>query len=285
VPGETYDRSYDGVSTGYQDQSHAASVTAFRLDKFEVTVGRFRQFVAAAVAGWRPGAGAGKHSHLNGGQGLIEVSPSGGYELGWDAAWNSALANNFADWDSGLSCDPSSASWTSQPGSNEVLPIDCVDWYEAYAFCIWDQAFLPSEAEWNDAASGGDEQRVLPWSSPPQSQVIDCGHANYYGAPGPDYCVMPPAGNVVCVGAESPAGDARWGHADLSGNVYEWTLDAFAPYVTPCPDCVYSADLPDRVIRGGGYSNDAEAMLTSRRAHDAPDSRSLSLGVRCARVP
>jgi len=44
----------------------------FKLDKYEVTVGRFRQFVAAwnGGAGYTPPAGSGKHTHLNGGNGL-----------------------------------------------------------------------------------------------------------------------------------------------------------------------------------------------------------------------
>src|SRR5262245_57064468 len=45
VPGGTFKRSYDGV--GYTDVSKVATVSDFRLDMFEVTVGRFRRFVEA----------------------------------------------------------------------------------------------------------------------------------------------------------------------------------------------------------------------------------------------
>ncbi|MCX5746586.1 MAG: hypothetical protein NT062_29265, partial [Proteobacteria bacterium] len=48
VTGGTYARSYDVSSDGmYPDPSYGATVSTFRLDKYEVTVGRFRQFVAA----------------------------------------------------------------------------------------------------------------------------------------------------------------------------------------------------------------------------------------------
>jgi formylglycine-generating enzyme required for sulfatase activity len=67
VEGGPFHRSYDGVTTNpdYSSRSYPATVTDFRLDKYEVTVGRFRKFKAAWDAGWRPSAGAGKHEHLN----------------------------------------------------------------------------------------------------------------------------------------------------------------------------------------------------------------------------
>ena len=64
-------------------------------------------------------------------------------------------------------CAPS--TWTPSPvsgsASQENLPINCVDWAEAYAFCIWDGGFLPSEAEWEYAAAGGSLQLDYPWGS------------------------------------------------------------------------------------------------------------------------
>jgi formylglycine-generating enzyme required for sulfatase activity len=48
-----------------------ATLSSYRLDRYEVTVGRFRQFVSATAAGWLPASGSGKHVHLNGGQGLV----------------------------------------------------------------------------------------------------------------------------------------------------------------------------------------------------------------------
>ena len=66
----------------------------------------------------------------------------------------------------GSYCDATHATWTaSSTGGQENLPINCVNWYEAYAFCIWDGGFLPSEAEWEYAAAGGSEQRQYPWGT------------------------------------------------------------------------------------------------------------------------
>jgi formylglycine-generating enzyme required for sulfatase activity len=52
--------------------------------------------------------------------------------------------------------------------------MNCVNWYEAYAFCIWDVGFLPRETEWEYAAVGGNQQRQYPWGT------ADPGTANQY---------------------------------------------------------------------------------------------------------
>lgn len=57
--GGTFYRSYDGFTTALMSQAYPATVSDFNLDKYEVTVGRFRQFVNTWVTGWRPTAGAG----------------------------------------------------------------------------------------------------------------------------------------------------------------------------------------------------------------------------------
>ena len=109
VPAGTYARSFDGFT--YKDNSNLATLTAFKLDKYEVTVGRFRQFVAAVADGWRPTAGAGKHVHLNLGKGLNAVG--GGYETGWVASWTSNLATTASGWDMKLS----GGTWSPGPAA------------------------------------------------------------------------------------------------------------------------------------------------------------------------
>ena len=106
-------------------------LATFRLDKYDVTVGRFRQFVAAwnNGVGWLPSAGSGKHAHLNGGIGLANSGNPGTYETGWLASDD----GNVAPTNGNLACDPNYATWTASAGSNETRPIICENWYEAYA--------------------------------------------------------------------------------------------------------------------------------------------------------
>ena len=282
VPGGTFARSYDATPK-FADPSFVASVSTYDLDTYEVTVGRFRAFVSAVLGGYKPPAAAGKHLHLAGGQGVTD--DGGTHEQGWDAAWNAKLATTAAAWNTSLACGAGS-SWTPSPTSSERRPIGCITWYEAYAFCVWDGGFLPTEAEWNYAAAGGAEQRVYPWSTPPNDAAIDCAHANF--TPMSGAC----AGGAVDVGTLLP-GLGKWGQTDLAGNVWEWTLDlrngsstaGAAPYATTtCTNCAHlSSSTLGRTNRGGSYGDDPTLLAAGDRNFGSADSRDPLVGVRCAR--
>jgi formylglycine-generating enzyme required for sulfatase activity len=270
-------------------------VSGFRLDKYDVTVGRFRQFANAVLppdggTGWLPPAGSGKHTHLNGGQGLANSGSVGTYETGWVTSDNSNIAPTNAK----LACNtsPGYATWTPVAGSQEDLPINCVNWYEAYAFCIWDGGFLPSEAEWEYAAAGGNQQREYPWGT------TDPGQANQYVVSGCGY----PGGSQGCTGVANiaPVGTATlgaglWGQLDLAGELLEWNLDwLVSTYVDPCTDCAYltaPVGVPDparddyRVYRGGGFGGTLWESLPPYRDGVHPSYRTFNAGFRCARTP
>ena len=277
VDGGAFKIAYDG-SPGLTDGSHLATVSTFRLDRYEVTVGRFRKFVDAVVGGWKPAIGSGLHSHLPGGK--IADGP----ETGWDATWNVHIPNSKSTWDKNLGSDSAFGTWTVDAETQENRSINFVNWFELYAFCIWDGGFLPTEAEWNYAASGGSEQRYYPWSNPPGSMSIDGTFASYdcnsQGGCSVDDIRVP--------GSYSTKGDGRWTQTDLGGNLYEWNLDWYATLKNQCSNCAnVSEGNIARVVRGGDFSNKAVALRAG--SHDGnwkePESRTHRIGGRCARTP
>jgi formylglycine-generating enzyme required for sulfatase activity len=260
VPGGTFYRSYDGSS--YSDMSYPATVASFYLDKYEITVGRFRQFVDAGMGtqATPPASSSGAHPSIVG--------------SGWNSAWNANLPTTTANLKGGVKCSPAYQTWSDTPSSNENKPQNCLDWYTAFAFCIWDGGRLPTEAEWNYAASGGSEQRVYPWSNPPTSTAIDDSYAVYCGAS----CTS----GDMNVGMKSPKGDGKWGQSDLGGNEFEWVLDWYAdPYSAPCDNCANLTPASMRVWRGSSYYLDAMHLWSSFRGWNFPTAQIA--GARCAR--
>ncbi len=87
VPSGVYDRTYSFGDAGATSLADPASVSAFRLDKYLVTVGRFRQFVSyvTGTSGAQPADGSGIQAQLNGGRGLSNSADPGTFETGWDA--------------------------------------------------------------------------------------------------------------------------------------------------------------------------------------------------------
>ncbi len=293
VTGGTYYRMYDLIAEGDggatraadggpTGQADPATVSSLRLDKYEVTVGRFRQFVSAwnGGAGWLPPEGSGKHSHLNGGLGLLNAASDAGtmYEQGWVAADDS----NVSPTDANLACDMFAPTWTPSAGSNESRPISCVNWYEAYAFCIWDGGFLPSESEWEYAAAGGSEQREYPWGSNApgtgnQYAIYNCN----YGPQGVGG-VCTGVANVAPVGTAT-LGAGRWGQLDLMGSVSEWNLDWFGSYANPCVDCADLTAGTDRVFRDTEFFSGTS--VPADRDLFTPTAAQSLIGFRCARKP
>jgi formylglycine-generating enzyme required for sulfatase activity len=267
VPGGTYNRS--------NNANYPATVSDFRLDTYEITVGRFRKYVAA-YPGNKPVAGAGKN-------------PNNGSDPGWDATWNgtSYMKADQATLIAAFKCDATYQTWTDSAGGNECRPMNCITWYEAFAFCIWDGGRLPTEAEWNYAAAGGSEQRPYPWGTTVpgnNANLAVCGC--YYNGSGSCTGVT----NIAPAGSVS-AGNGKWGQADLAGNVWEWVLDwsncCSSPWPgypsSTCNNCANFTATSLRVFRGGSFIDNASILLSSYRGSPAPTNRHGAVGARCAR--
>lgn len=254
VTGGTFNRFIeDDFETPYP-----ATVSSFYLDKFEVTVGRVRQFVNAFEQLKKDAffkEGKGKSAHIE-------------EDTGWSA--QHTLPADKAAVLTQLKC--TDTTWSDIRGQNNDLPMNCVTYNLAYAFCIWDGGRLPTEAEWEFAATGGGEQRAYPWKAPSAGPPITPEYANYNS-------LAPVAGGTT------PLGNGRWGQSDLAGNLAEWVLDyASSGYPDSCQDCLNTVMTIDaRGFRGGDYPLDESGVKPSVRDSLGPLESRNFLGFRCAR--
>jgi formylglycine-generating enzyme required for sulfatase activity len=251
------------ADAGFSDAPrHAATVGPFAIDKNEVTVARFREFVNH-YACWRAAGHPAMHEGAIAGQ-------SG---FGWQGAWTPLLSETQLG--ARLACDPNGgptrATWRETAGgaSTENLPINCVTWYEALAFCIWDGGRLPTEAEWEFAA-GGDQG----WTYPTGFTEPFPMTANFNS----------PSGGPIVV---EPANAQAHGTTYLAGNVAEWVFDVESTYrmCTSTTDCVAVTGSTARGVRGGSWSDPLVEIRTARRNFRDPAQRSSHVGFRCAREP
>jgi formylglycine-generating enzyme required for sulfatase activity len=249
---------------GEEVPEHDATVSDFYLDTFAVTVGRFRKFVEQ-YDGTAPAQDAGAHP-------LIADS-------GWQNAWNSELPSTETGLTSNLKCSYiGGQTWTDTAGANEQYPINCVSWYEAFAFCIWDGGRLPTEAEWEYAAAGGSENRLYPWG--PEAPDGTPERANMHNTANSSF---------IDVGSY-PDGAGRYGQHDLAGSTWEWVLDWYegewySGDGNTCNNCSNLNNPFYRVARGGSFGNNALYLRSAYRFYDSPSNRAGSIGFRCARTP
>lgn len=263
------------------DLNYPASVADFRLNKYEVTVARFRKFVSAVMGGWTPPTGSGKHAHLNGGKGLASAADAASFEAGWQAAWTAMLPATKADWSTALNCSAPYQTWTLTSGANEQLPINCADWLSAYAFCTWDGGFLPSQAELRYAAAGGKEQRLYPWGDEvPGANADLAAYGCNFGGMGTCTGIgnIPPVGSI-------PAGSGKWGHLDLGGSVFEWALDFTGEKPATCDNCAVVTESSAHFKEGGSFASDHRYMLATAFMGYTTAPKTYELGLRCAHAP
>lgn len=151
-----------------------------------------------------------------------------------------------------------------------------INWFEANAWCKWAGRRLPSEAEWELAASGTPEninaKRSYPWGDQSPTQE----HVNMNSQ------VL----NTIDVGA-LPQSDSAFGCRQMLGNCWEWTADAFNPYPGFVADMYEDYSQPlfgqTKVLRGGGWATPSRMIRNTWRTYYGPDRNDVFGGFRsCA---
>jgi len=229
-----------GSNDGDPDEKpiHSVRVPAFEMSKSEVT---FKQYRACVDAGHCTAP------HIDDGTCWI---------------WNGRK------WDKG-------ALPSSFQGDNQ--PVVCVDWEQARAFAAWAGGRLPTEAEWEYAASGVGNDWKYPWGN----EDATCGRAVMCGA-GKDGCGRA----ITWPVCSKPKGHTPQGLCDMAGNVWEWVQDWYHNSYKGAPTDGSAWESPEgskRVRRGGLWVNVGKHVRSANRGYVSPSYSSNGVGFRIAR--
>lgn len=245
IQGGTFDMGTSG-SDGDNDEQpvHSVRVDAFYLGKYEVTVAQFKAFIDET--GYRTDAEKEGWSYFMSSEG-IEKKPG--------MTWRH------------------NAVGTPHPASAFNHPVICVSWNDASEFCKWlsrksGKPFrLPAETEWEYAARGGKNKNSYIYSG-----GNSLGTVGWFSGNAPN--------GTAAVGKKSPN---SLGLYDMSGNVWEWCQSAYGSYpVTGQSGAGSSQSGTNRVLRGGGWYDDASACRVANRGNYHSGYKDFNTGFRLA---
>jgi formylglycine-generating enzyme required for sulfatase activity len=293
IPGGQFLMGDDGPFAGPEERPvHTVAVDGFFMDVHTVTNAEFRAFVQATgyvtVAERAPDAAA-----------LLSQLPPGTPAPDPDLLVPGSLV--FAHTTNAVDLRDWSQWWRWMPGANwrhpegpgssiegkDDYPVVQIAWDDAVAYANWAGKRLPTEAEWEFAARGGRERSAHAWGSQPYDPKKP--QANIYEGQFPTHPAAPKA-----VGSYVPN---DYGLYDMSGNVWQWTLDWYRPDTYQLDQTLGVAlnptgpasgldpreGQPSRVLRGGSYlcsDSYCRGYRVSARSPGAPDSGTSHVGFR-----
>jgi formylglycine-generating enzyme required for sulfatase activity len=217
------------------------------------------------------------------------------------ARYRRALESGFAPQQRDRPTPGEPCRWTEAPGPYEDFAVGCLSWYGARAFCQFHGGDLPTEAQWEHAASASarEVETNYPWGDEPprcacQDLATPCHAADVARVGSNQACgdaanPNPPPHPVTFF--DAPNGDVGVaGVVGLVGGMQEWTRDSFHAYAGPCweaaslwnPSC-WEVDGTQRALRGGCWAGPIQGAVAWVRKRDpAGLDLNLTTGFRCA---
>ncbi|MBI4056054.1 MAG: formylglycine-generating enzyme family protein [Elusimicrobia bacterium] len=148
----------------------------------------------------------------------------------------------------------------------EKHPINCVSWDQAVTFATWAGGRLPSESEWEYAATSCGKNWKYPWGNEKAKcdRAVMSGNGSYGCGRNSTW--------PVCSKTE---GNTRQGLCDMAGNVWEWVQDTWHRSYEGAPQdgsAWVDPKGPGRVIRGGSWGRGAGHLRSAQRSYTPPGS-------------
>jgi len=232
IPGGSFTMGNDD---GPEDErpAHAVTLRAFRIDRLPVTNSNYARFLNAVGA----------------------MTPQGTRRYDFDD--NDARIHRVGK------------LWVADKGYENHPAVE-VSWVGARDYCVWRNARLPTEAEWEKAARGTDGRRY-PWgNSPPDASRARFGSAF----------------NATAPVTAHPAGASPDGALDMAGNAWEWVASAYRLYPYRADDGREDPEPgPVRSTRGGGHDSPAAEIAATQRGRTLsrnPRAGHHNIAFRCA---
>ena len=180
-------------------------------------------------------------------------------------------------WEAVMGTNPSRFKGSNKPVESVSLN-DCQEFITKLNRRTGKRFCLPTEAEWEYAARGGNKSRGYKYAG---SNTI--GNVAWYRDNAYDVGESSPAYGTHPIGTKSPN---ELGLYDMSGNVYEWCSDCYGEYSSSLEiNPTGSISGFSRVLRGGSWRFNAQRCRVSDRDYDYPGYRINNYGLRLALRP